>query len=100
MFLKLSYLTLYLRLTPNAIYRQVLYASMALVSTFGVAVSLVSMLLCVPYEKVWHKNLPGHCIDITSFYLFATITNVVLDLLIFTLPLPILWALNCKQNVR
>lgn len=52
MFIKLSYLSLYLRLAPHMTYRLVLCVSMVLVVAFGISTSVVSVLLCLPFEKL------------------------------------------------
>ena len=96
MFIKLSYLAFYLRLAPDSVYRVILYVSIALVSAFGIPTSIVSMLYCIPYKKIWQPELPGSCIDIYSFYLSSSTLNICFDLVIFILPIPILWRLRCK----
>lgn len=96
MFIKLSYLSLYLRIAPHKTYRLALYISMALVVAFGIATSVVSMLLCMPFEKLWKPDIPGHCIDTNTFYMFSTTTNIVFDIAIYVMPIHILWHLNRK----
>ena len=97
MFVKLSYLALYLRLAPTATYRVVLYVSMALVSAFGISTSIASVLLCIPFDKLWHPDLPGNCIDINPFYITSTSLNMVFDIAVYVLPIPILWNLQRKD---
>jgi hypothetical protein len=98
MFIKLSYLALYLRLTPAEVYRLILYISMALVFGFGIATSVISVLVCIPLTKLWNPETPGTCIDINNYYISATALNIAFDLIIFLLPIPILWGLNCKLH--
>ena len=96
MFIKLSYLTLYLRHAVTIAAKSVVYFLMALVSAFGIATSITSMALCIPYEKLWKPDLPGRCINIKSYYISATTLNIFFDLIIFILPIPTLWTLPCK----
>ncbi|KAM5357339.1 hypothetical protein ACJZ2D_016362 [Fusarium nematophilum] len=100
MFIKLSYLRLYLRIAPHKTYRLVLYVSMVLVFAFGISTSLVSMLLCLPFEKLWQSDIPGQCIDINAFYMFNTTTNIVFDIAIYIMPIQILWHLNLPKRQR
>ncbi|KAM5357089.1 hypothetical protein ACJZ2D_016625 [Fusarium nematophilum] len=100
MFIKLSYLSLYLRIAPHKTYRLALYVSMALVFAFGISTSLVSMLLCLPFEKLWQPDIPGQCIDINAFYMFNTTTNIVFDIAIYIMPIQILWHLNLPKRQR
>jgi hypothetical protein len=96
MFIKLSYLTLYLRIAPHKTYRLALYVSMVLVFAVGISTSLVPMLLCLPFEKLWQPDIPGQCIDINTFYMFNTTTNIVFNIAIYIMPIQILWHLNRK----
>ncbi|KAH7146086.1 hypothetical protein EDB81DRAFT_947156 [Dactylonectria macrodidyma] len=100
MFIKLSYLSLYLRIAPHKTYRLALYISMVLVAAYGISGALVSMLLCLPFEKLWQPDIPGHCIDINTFYMFNTTTNIVFDIAIYIMPLHILWNLNLPKRQR
>ncbi|KAH6977609.1 hypothetical protein EDB80DRAFT_826136 [Ilyonectria destructans] len=100
MFIRLSYLSLYLRIAPHKTYRLVLYVSMVLVSAFGIAVSVVPMLLCLPFKKLWQLDIPGQCINISAFYMFITTTNIVFDIAIYIMPLHILWSLNLPKRQR
>ncbi|PVH90752.1 hypothetical protein DM02DRAFT_734435 [Periconia macrospinosa] len=69
-------------------------------SASGIASSIVSMTLCVPWEKLWTPNRPGHCIDIKAYYTANSALNMVLDIVIFILPIPLLWALKLPQRQR
>lgn len=96
MFVKLSYLSLYLRLAPHKTYRLGLCVSVVLVIAFGISTSIVSVLLCLPFEKLWKPDIPGHCIDTNTFYMFSATTNIVFDIAIYVMPIHILWHLNRK----
>ncbi|KAH7124487.1 hypothetical protein EDB81DRAFT_911243 [Dactylonectria macrodidyma] len=100
MFIKLSYLSLYLRIAPHKTYRLALYISMGLVTAYGISGALVSMLLCLPFKKLWQPDIPGHCIDVNTFYMFNTSTNIVFDIAIYIMPLHILWNLNLPKRQR
>jgi hypothetical protein len=75
----------------------ILYISMAIVTAFGIATSIVCMVLCMPWAKLWDPDTSGHCLDVKSYYISASALNVVFDTAIFILPIPILWSLKCKK---
>lgn len=100
MFIKLSYLTLYLRHAITTAAKSVVYFLMALVSAFGIATSITSMALCIPNEKLWTPDLPGRCINIKAYYISATALNIFFDLIIFILPIPTLWTLRLPKSQR
>ncbi|PVH93949.1 hypothetical protein DM02DRAFT_540442 [Periconia macrospinosa] len=101
MFIRLSYLAFYLRLAFTKRFRVVLYIWIALVSTFGVASSIVSMTLCVPFERLWTPaTIPGHCINIDAYYTALLALEMVFDIVIFVLPMPLLWTLKLPKRQR
>ncbi|PVH90890.1 hypothetical protein DM02DRAFT_636490 [Periconia macrospinosa] len=65
-----------------------------LVSASGIASSIVAMTLCVPWEKLWTPTHTGHCINIKAFHTACFALNMVLDIVIFILPIPLLWSLT------
>ena len=97
MFIKLSYLFLYLRHAMTTVAKTVVYTLIALVTAFGIATAITSMTLCIPFEKLWQPDLQGRCVNINAYYLSAMALNIFFDLTIFILPIPTLWNLRRKQ---
>ncbi|KAI0377292.1 hypothetical protein F5Y04DRAFT_285077 [Hypomontagnella monticulosa] len=52
---------------------------------------------CMPVESFWMGELEN-CIDQTKFYLASAIINVVGDVAVLTLPLPIVWSLHTSTS--
>ncbi|PVH93391.1 hypothetical protein DM02DRAFT_662000 [Periconia macrospinosa] len=100
MFIRLSYLTFYLRLAVKKHYRILLYIWTFLVFASGIASSIVSMTYCIPWEKLWIPTHPGYCVDIKAFFTASSALNMVLDIVIFILPIPLLWALKLPTRQR
>ncbi|KAH8586136.1 hypothetical protein B0O99DRAFT_748537 [Bisporella sp. PMI_857] len=100
MFIRLSYLTFYLRLAVTKNFRVILYISIVLVSGFGIATSIVSMTLCIPFTKLWNPHVPGHCVNIKAYYIAVPALNMIFDIAIFILPIPLLWALKLPRRQR
>lgn len=59
-----------------------------------VAVPLEVGLLCRPFEYNWNKYIPGTCGDTTQAYEAVGILNLMTDLKIVILPMPVLWKLQ------
>ncbi len=34
---------------------------------------------CTPIKKLWQPTIPGHCVDITKFFVASGSVNVILD---------------------
>lgn len=54
----------------------------------------VSLFQCTPLEKLWNPTLPGHCINFLGAIIGNAVPNIVTDILILALPMPLLWHLQ------
>lgn len=55
---------------------------------------------CTPISKYWRHNEPGHCIVLVQAdYAYGSM-NVVSDVLMFVLPLPMVWQLNLSRKEK
>ena len=63
--------------------------------------NLITLLFgCTPLEKYWKPDLPGHCIDLNKAdYAYGSM-NVGSDVLLFLLPLPMVWQLNLSSKEK
>ncbi|KAH6696669.1 hypothetical protein BKA61DRAFT_247692 [Leptodontidium sp. MPI-SDFR-AT-0119] len=100
MFIKLSYLALYLRLTPHTRFRVILYILMVSVSVLGIINASISVVVCIPFTKVWNPEVAGRCINANAFYIATSTLNMVFDLAIFILPIPIVWEMQLPKRQR
>ena len=73
---------------------------MALVCCYAIPAAIVNMLQCRPLAKLWSPNMPGSCIDIPAFHISITVINMVLDMVVFVLPIPVLWAIKRKPRKK
>ena len=56
---------------------------------------------CLPIEYNWNTTIEGgHCIAIGKFALVTSILNVITDVTILVLPLPLVWKLNVTRRRR
>jgi hypothetical protein len=63
-----------------------LYFASVFVETFA---------FCKPVQYNWDKSIPGgYCVDEEPAYLGAGISNLLIDVLVVTLPMPMLWRLQ------
>ena len=53
---------------------------------------------CIPIESIWDSDIKGNCIDLVAFSYFTNITNLVTDLWVFLLPLPIIFRLQISRR--
>ena len=58
------------------------------------AVVLATLLICHPLRLNWDKAAGGSCGDTSALYLGGGIVNLILDVTIVALPMPMLWGLQ------
>ena len=68
-----------------------------LVIAWCAAINLLAILECLPVQSYWTHG-PRRCINNESAFLGTTITNVIIDVIILVLPLPVLWKLHVKRS--
>ena len=92
--IKLSILLLYLRIFINSRFRQLCWAGVTFVSCMCVANTLVAIFACRPVAGFYNSNIKATCINDVQFYWATAILNVVTDLYILVLPIPMVWRLQ------
>ncbi|KAK8068632.1 hypothetical protein PG996_007744 [Apiospora saccharicola] len=75
-------------------------ATGAIVSLYWVACILTILLLCRPIQLDWDQNLDGTCGDKRAIEKFSSAFNMVLDLWVVFLPLPMIWDLQLPKGKK
>ncbi|KAF7719103.1 MFS-type L-fucose-proton symporter [Penicillium ucsense] len=104
MAVKTSILIFYLTLTRNnKIFQIANYVTLAVVNAAGFALTMVNVFQCHPFSASFVPGVPNGatCIDIVTLYLSSSPVNIVTDLAILFLPIPILTQMRLpfKQKV-
>ncbi|KAJ6020039.1 hypothetical protein N7499_003335, partial [Penicillium canescens] len=89
-FTKASILLLYIRIF--ALPRFILMSRIALgvISTYGLWCVLSSILSCIPVNAFWDTSIQGRCIKREFLWFFNAGINIVTDLGILVMPIPVL----------
>lgn len=64
---------------------------------------LVAMFQCSPVDYFWTResgNLNGHCIDSISFYYWTAGLNILADVMLLVLPIPLVWRLQMVPSKK
>lgn len=104
MALKTSILIFYLTLTKGEkVFRWANYVTLIVVNAAGFALTLINVFQCHPLNAAFHYPAVDNatCIDIVTLYLSSAPVNLITDLAIFFLPMPILtrMRLPLKQKI-
>lgn len=95
---KLSILDLYTKIFPKPAFRKICYTTMALTLCYFLTVFLETFLMCRPFAFSWDRTVPGGtCANTNLAYMFSGITNLLIDALVVTLPMPMLWGLHLPK---
>ncbi|KAK0514454.1 hypothetical protein JMJ35_003071 [Cladonia borealis] len=92
--IKSSVLLFYLRLSPFPTFRTWVMAAMVACSIEGVLFISMALFQCTPVGRVWNFEIPGHCINTLGFFRAETIFNLVTNVVILLLPMPMVWHLQ------
>lgn len=65
-----------------------------------VAVTIVTHLSCIPYQKIFYAWVPGHCIERLKVDICVPALNLVIDLTILIIPQRTIWTLNLPRKQK
>ncbi|KAI4087714.1 MAG: hypothetical protein LQ344_006600 [Seirophora lacunosa] len=98
---KISILSLYLRIFPNRVFRGMTMVIVAIVLLNWLAFALASTFQCSPVTYQWDKSIEGgRCFDVLLFYRMVNVPNVVTDIAMLILPMPMVWKLHTSRPRR
>lgn len=103
MTVKTSILVFYLTLTKGEkIFRLANYVTLFVVNVAGVALTLVDIFQCHPVSAAFEfPRLPtASCINIITLYLCSAPVNIITDLAILFLPMPILTKMRIPRKQK
>ena len=97
---KISILLFYSRIFTERKFRIALGVTCALVTTWLIAIELVVLAECVPISGLWDLTQPARCISLIPFFVASGVPNVILNVIIVGLPLPMIWTLDVEKKYR
>lgn len=97
---KISILFFYRRLFPQTWFKNCLFATGTVLVMSLLGQVPTDIFQCVPIRSGWSPNVKGTCIDFGAATLATGIINVVTDLILITLPIPVIWNLKTSAQNR
>ena len=100
---KTSILIFYLRLSRNTqkILRIASYATLAVVNVAGVVLTFLNAFQCHPVTAAYDPSVQdAKCISIVTLYLCSAPVNIITDLAILVLPIPVLTGMRLPQRQK
>lgn len=68
--------------------------------SFGIGNTLMAFLICRPFAKNWDPLLPGVCGSAIKALVATSVINLVVDLMIIVLPMPMVWQLQMAARKK
>ena len=61
----------------------------------------ISIFQCTPINHFWdEEQVTGHCIHIERFLQGQAIPNIITDIILLALPMPLIWKLHLPQGQK
>ena len=97
---KSSILILYLRLSRNAhkLLRVASWVTLAVVNIAGLVLTFFNVFQCIPVSQVFAPV--GTCIPLITLYLASVPVNVITDIAILVLPIPVLTSMQLPRKQK
>lgn len=103
MFTQLSILFFYLRVFDSTLFRKCAIGISVFVVCFGVANTFSMIFQCTPISFFWNGwtgEYAGKCININAFSWIRAAIEIIIDLAIISLPIPLLLGLKLKWHKK
>lgn len=97
MSVKITFLLQYYRVFALRKMRIFVLAALGLIGCWSVSQLLVAIFNCTPIYKFWMRDSDGTCIPNHPFWYINAAGNIITDIVIFVLPLPVLGSLKLRR---
>ncbi|PKK44941.1 hypothetical protein CI102_8801 [Trichoderma harzianum] len=98
-FTKLSILALYYRIFVTRKFRLIVLGTACFVIVWVIVMEVTLGFGCRPI-KAWWGEAKGKCINKEAFTYFTNVTNMVIDLWVFLMPIPVILGLQAAKEKR
>ncbi|KAJ5942015.1 hypothetical protein N7516_002183 [Penicillium verrucosum] len=98
--IKVSILLLYRRIFSVPKFRLVSLVTGCLVLSWCLAVFITVLLQCRPISLNWNKEQAGTCINPKPFFFGNAISNLLIDVVILALPIPMVFQLQLRLSQK
>lgn len=102
MTLKTSILLFFLRMSKNTkpVMRKVSWALLCIVNLAGITLTILNIFQCKPIYAAWTENVVAKCIPLLTELVCAAPINIVTDLAILALPIPVLTGMQLPPRQK
>lgn len=80
--------------------RVAIYGVGFIVLIWAIVSCTAGAVVCVPLQRLWNPTVAGTCFNLSKFYVGIQIPNVITDIAIFVIPLPVIRMLPLPAHER
>ncbi|KAF4825696.1 Satratoxin biosynthesis SC1 cluster protein 4 [Colletotrichum siamense] len=100
-FAKVSLLIFYMRLSPQRWFKWAVWITLGVIISYSAALFFALIFACDPIAMSWDVTVTeGTCIDRPAIYIATAVANIVSDVMIFSLPIPIVVKLQIPRRQK
>ncbi|KAF6815024.1 pth11-like integral membrane protein [Colletotrichum plurivorum] len=88
--IKCTFLLQYRRVFPLPPFQRLCDIFLAFIVAFGITQVISLTLACIPLRSLWDFTVPGKCFDLLSWWYVGSSINLLTDLAILCMPVPLL----------
>lgn len=99
---KIALLVFYLRLSPQRWFRYSVFATLALIVGYTTGIFFSLVFACDPIKRSFDITITtGSCINSAALYIATAASNIISDVILFVLPIPMVVTLQVplKQKI-
>ncbi|KAK1701612.1 hypothetical protein BDP67DRAFT_423874 [Colletotrichum lupini] len=97
---KTSLLTSYLNISPQRWYRNAILTAIAMVAAYTVIIASLLLFHCQPIRTNWDPYTSGTCLNSAVLYMAIAVSNIVSDVVLFIIPIPMVLRLQMRPAVK
>ncbi|KDN65945.1 hypothetical protein CSUB01_02637 [Colletotrichum sublineola] len=100
MCIKLSFLCQYYRVMAVPRLRKIYAVALLVVGAWSTSQLFISALQCLPISGFWDKSVEAKCIPNQPQWYVNAAGNIITDIAVFALPMPVFWHLKLPQKQK
>lgn len=91
----------YLRLSPQRWFKRAVWATIAIIAIYSPIIFFSMLFVCRPFSKAYAVINPvegGECLDLKALFIALAVVNVVTDVIMICLPIPMVLGLKMSRS--
>ncbi|UNI22760.1 hypothetical protein JDV02_008621 [Purpureocillium takamizusanense] len=97
---KTALLLMYYRIFHLPYFKRMAWIVGAFVWAWVLCITFLFIFICVPVQKLWYQDIPGHCINQVGTWIANAASTILTDLIILLMPLPQIWSLQLRKTEK